>query len=68
MSVLKINGELNKLEELGVIAWDREKMLFGITLETSGWKTKSLPQFNYSRLSKLVGINMEEGKPKKLDN
>ncbi|UOE58041.1 replication protein [Cytobacillus oceanisediminis] len=57
----KIKAELQKLEDLGVICWDKENMLFGITLDTSKWKTKNLPHFDEKRFRKLVEINMEEG-------
>lgn len=57
VSRTKIKTELILLEEMNVIIWDRDKMLFQINYNSSFWKVKSNKFFDEDLYHELVELN-----------
>jgi hypothetical protein len=58
ISKTKIREELEKLEELNVILWDREQMIFVMNPNTDEWKAPAFKTFDKVKYKSLIDINL----------
>lgn len=59
----KIKNEIEKLEELNVLSWDRERMTFRILSDTTKWKVDYTTNYSKDKITQISILN----NPKILD-
>lgn len=53
----KIRAEIEKLEKINVLSWDREKMIFKINSNVESWKLKISQRFIKNKIQSIKDIN-----------
>lgn len=59
VSPSKITGELEELESMNVILWNRQDMIFSINTQVDQWKVKKFTMFNFQRCNELLELNTQ---------
>lgn len=53
----KIRSEIEKLEKINIVSWDREKMIFKINVDIDTWKVPFSETYKPSKLETLFTLN-----------